>query len=64
MGSIVSDKIVPQMKDSMKVYQKMYKYNKNVNYQMLISNMKGIKMMTDNNVRNIAFLHLLLIALI
>lgn len=55
VGSIVSDKIIPQMKDSMEVYQKMYQYNKNVNYHMLISNMKGIKMMMDNNVKNIAF---------
>lgn len=55
VGSIVSDKIIPQMKDSMDVYQKMYQYNKNVNYHMLISNMKGIKMMMDNNVKNIAF---------
>ena len=55
VGSIVSDKIIPQMKDSMNVYQKMYEYNKNVNYHMLISNMKGIKMMMNNNVNNIAF---------
>lgn len=55
VGSIVSDKIIPQMKDSMEVYQKMYEYNKNVNYHMLISNMKGIKMMMNNNVNNIAF---------
>ena len=64
VGSIVSDKIIPQMKDSMEVYQKMYQYNKNVNYHMLISNMKGIKMMMNNNVKNIGILHPLLMALI
>jgi len=55
VGSIVSDKIIPQMKDSMQVYNKMNEYNNNVNYHMLISNMKGIKMMMNNNVKNIAF---------
>ena len=55
VGSIVSDKIIPQMKDSMDVYQKMFEYNKNVNYHILISNMKGINLMMKNNVKNIAF---------
>ena len=55
VGSIVSDKVIPQMKDSMDVYKCMKQYNNTLNYYMLISNMKGIKMMMNNNVKNIAF---------
>jgi hydroxymethylglutaryl-CoA lyase len=55
VGSIVSDKVIPQMRNSMDVYNEMKQYNNMINYHMLISNMKGIKLMMDNNVKHIAF---------
>ena len=55
VGSIVSDKIIPQMKDSINVYRNCMKVNRTLNYSMLASNFLGIKDMMANNVRNISF---------
>ena len=55
IGSIVSDKIIPQMKNSIKVYQNCYKENQRLNYYMLISNNYGISEAMKNNIKHISF---------
>ena len=55
VGSIVSEKIIPQMKDGIVVFNKMNKYDKKLNCSMLISNQKGINISMENDVKNIAF---------
>ena len=55
VGSIVSDNIIPQMKDSIKVYRNCMKVNRTLNYSMLASNFTGIKDMMANNVKNVSF---------
>lgn len=55
VGSLVSDKIIPQMKDSIQVYDLCRKENSKINYHMLVSNKKGINTLMQSNVQNICF---------
>lgn len=55
VGSLVSDKVIPQMKDSIEVYKKCNLEDPKINYHMLVSNSKGINTLMENNVRNICF---------
>lgn len=55
VGSLVSDKIIPQMKDSIQVYDLCKKENPKINYHMLVSNKYGIETLMRHNVKNICF---------
>ena len=55
VGSLVSDKIIPQMKDSMQVYNLCKEQNTSINYHMLVSNKYGMDILMQNNVQNICF---------
>ena len=52
IGSLVSSKWVPQMKNSEVVFNKINK-NKNTNYPLLVPNLKGLNNAINNNVKNI-----------
>lgn len=55
VGSIVSDNVIPQMKDSIEVYKSCKEYNNKNYYYMLASNYEGIKTMMANDVKHICF---------
>ena len=55
VGSIVSPKIIPQMNNSIEVFQNCKKNDPKNNYHMLVSNEKGIDDVLRNNVKNICF---------
>lgn len=55
VGSLVSDKIIPQMKDSIRVYDLCKKVNPKINYHMLVSNKYGIDTLMQHDVKNICF---------
>lgn len=52
VGSFVSSKWIPQMKNSDVIYNKIKK-NKKINYPLLVPNMKGLQDAIDNEVENI-----------
>ena len=55
VGSIVSNNLIPQMKESIEVYKLCNIYNNKNCYYMLASNYEGIKEMMINDVRHICF---------
>ena len=55
VGSIVSNKVIPQMKHSIIVYKIMKTFKPYLNYYMSASNSSGMKVLMDNDVKDIAF---------
>ena len=45
VGSLVSEKVIPQMAGSIEVYKSCKSFNPNLNYHMLIANDNGLKIM-------------------
>lgn len=55
VGSLVSEKVIPQMSNSLEVYKSCKKFNSNLNYHMLVANEKGLQTMNDNNGNFLSF---------
>ena len=56
VGSIVSDKVLPQMNNSIELYKYAKNLNNNTKYYLLIPNKKKLKIALDNNVSNMSFI--------
>lgn len=56
IGSIASEKFVPQMKNSLDLYHYANKVNNNYNYYMLVPNLKACKIAIENNIQNLSFI--------
>ena len=56
IGSIVSHKYIPQMKNSIDLYKYACTINNEFNYFMLIPNIKACKIAIDNNIQNFSFI--------
>lgn len=55
VGSLVSEKVIPQMANSLEVYKSCKEFDSNLNYHMLIANEKGLQTMNSNNGNFISF---------
>ena len=55
VGSIVSPKVIPQMKYSLEVFQNCKINNPKNNYHILVSNEKGMDDLLRYNVKNVCF---------
>ncbi len=56
IGSLVSKKILPQMGNSIELYQYAKKLNKKTNFFMLIPNLNYTKKAIKNNIENLSFI--------
>ena len=56
VGSIVSNKVLPQMNNSIELYNYAKNLNNNIKYYLLIPNKKKLKIALDNNVNNMSFI--------
>ena len=60
IGSIVSPKILPQMNNSLELYQEAQEYNaileNPIDLYLLIPNLKGLELASMNNVNNFSFI--------
>lgn len=56
VGSIVSNKVLPQMNNSIELYNYAKNLNNNIKYYLLIPNKKKLKIALDNNVSNMSFI--------
>ena len=56
VGSIVSDKVLPQMSNSIELYKYAKNLNNNTKYYLLIPNKKKLEIALDNKVNNMSFI--------
>tara|TARA_B100000902_G_C27315265_1_gene920919 strand:+ start:3520 stop:4428 length:909 start_codon:yes stop_codon:yes gene_type:complete len=56
VGSLVSDKIIPQMSNSIDVFKLCINKNPNLNYHMLVANNNKINDIIDNKIKHISFI--------
>lgn len=56
VGSIVSDKVLPQMRNSIELYKYACSLNNDIKYYLLIPNKKKLEIALDNNVNNMSFI--------
>jgi len=56
VGSLVSDKIIPQMSNSIDVFKSCINKNPNLNYHMLVANNSKINDIIDNKIKYISFI--------
>ena len=56
VGSIVSQKHIPQMKNSIDLYHYAKTINNNFNYYMLVPSIKACKLAIENNIENVSFI--------
>ena len=56
VGSLVSDRIIPQMSDSINVYKLSMNKNPNLNYHMLVANNNKINDILENRIKNLSFI--------
>lgn len=56
VGSIVSDKVLPQMSNSIELYKYACSLDNNIKSYLLIPNKKKLEIALDNNVNNMSFI--------
>jgi len=56
VGSLVSDKIIPQMSNSIDVFKSCINKNPNLNYHMLVANNSKINDIIENKIKHISFI--------
>lgn len=56
VGSIVSNKVLPQMNNSIELYKYALSLNNDINYYLLIPNKNKLKIALENNVKNMSFI--------
>ena len=56
VGSIVSNKVLPQMNNSIELYKYALSLNNDINYYLLIPNKNKLKIALKNNVKNMSFI--------
>ena len=60
IGSLVSSKILPQMNNSLELYQEGKEYNailgNSIDVYLLIPNLKGLELASMNNIHNFSFI--------
>ena len=54
VGSIVSQKHIPQMKNSIDLYHYAKTINNNFNYYMLVPSIKACKLAIEKNIENVS----------
>ena len=56
VGSIVSEKVLPQMRDSIELYKYAESLNNNKKYYLLVPNKNKLKIALDNDIKNMSFI--------
>lgn len=56
VGSIVSEKVLPQMKDSIELYKYAESLNNNKKYYLLVPNKNKLKIALENDIKNMSFI--------
>ena len=56
VGSIVSEKVLPQMKNSIELYKYAESLNNNKKYYLLVPNKNKLKIALDNDIKNMSFI--------
>lgn len=56
VGSIVSNKVLPQMNNSIELYKYAMSLNNDINYYLLIPNINKLQIALNNNVKHMSFI--------